>query len=146
MIDALQMREVHMRALAVTHLRAFTNENFRFRPDGAPEARKMAADRWLEWWRENEKDLEELSKAAMREGNDETPERRKARKLWQAASLACSNEDIKFAEKLLTEALEVDPRFLRASRVPRGLPALPSDPIPDDRRPQRLVGNRLRAV
>jgi len=114
LFDALELSETRVRALAVAHLREFTGKNFRFRPDGAPHARAESVTAWRDWWAKHEDDLKELSVKVMQEGRDETPERRKAQRLWQAASLAYTKGDVDYSGKLLRDALAADPLFLRA--------------------------------
>lgn len=112
LIDALEMSDPEVRDLAVTHLREFSGETFRFRPTGAPEARRLAVLRWRAWWSENREELEDRSRRILAREDVETPEQRQAVELWRQATAA--GDDSRMAEAYLRRALEIDPLFFRA--------------------------------
>lgn len=114
LIEALSVEELAIRKLAVEHLREFSGESFRFRADGAPGARERAVERWWKWWKANEQILRKQSVSVVSGHQVDGPERREARRLWHRASLAHSGGDSAYAEKLLREAVESDPSFVRA--------------------------------
>ena len=112
LIDALDLSDQQVRELAVNHLREFSGQSFRFRPSGAPEARRLAIARWRGWWSENQEELEELSRRIIERGTIETPQQRRALELWRQAALSAA--DPKVAESYLRRALQIDPLFFRA--------------------------------
>ncbi|MBI4604891.1 MAG: tetratricopeptide repeat protein [Planctomycetes bacterium] len=122
MIEALELEALDIRDLASRSLRESTGQDFQFRPDGAPQARKEAVERWRAWWQENE---EALTRAAERlvQGADPAeaaggdaldPERVLAVKLWEEAGAEVGAGRFKEAEGLLREAVDRDPTFLQA--------------------------------
>ena len=73
LIEALELKESGVRTLAVTFLREFSGLSFRFRPDGAPEARRQAVNRWREWWRKNAENYEQIAKKILAGEGGERP-------------------------------------------------------------------------
>ncbi len=114
LIEALELDDEGVRTLAVRSLREFSAKTFRFRPDGAPEARRKAVAAWREWWESRRTDVEALARKVIEDGALETPERRRARELWQRAELARGKGDGAFALSLLQKSLTFDPKFFRA--------------------------------
>ena len=114
LIDSLTLADSTVREVAVRHLRSFSGENFRFRPDGAPQAREEAIAKWRAWWTEKETYYVELARKVVRGSEVETPLRRKADQLWQQAEMARDQRDLRYAVTTLKQALEIDPLYFRA--------------------------------
>ncbi len=112
-IEALELAEP-ARRMAIGLLREFTDQTFRFRPDGAPEARRQAISRWWNWWTENEERIRQFSYKILADRKEMTPEREKATQLWEEASRAYGERDVDYALERLEQARSVDPLFLRA--------------------------------
>jgi tetratricopeptide (TPR) repeat protein len=113
LIEALAMDSLPMRELAVENLREWTGKNFRFRADGAPHSRKEAVDKWWAWWQEEEDSVVAASTNALHQKGADSSHRRAAVDLWEEAGAEAEAERYPQAEKLLREALDLDPSFFQ---------------------------------
>jgi tetratricopeptide (TPR) repeat protein len=114
LIEALEMESVEMREIAGKHLREFTGEDLLFRADGAPRARKEAVLKWRAWWQSNSERLTALAESVLRSEHTDTPERKAAAELWRHAGQSMAAKNLEEAEKLLKEAVRMDPGFYQA--------------------------------
>jgi tetratricopeptide (TPR) repeat protein len=115
LIEALALESQELRRLASETLRTATGQDFQYRSDGAPAARQAAIARWQAWWDANEEQLTAASKAILASGGRETEERRLSRELWKQAHEAWAEDDLANTERLLRNALRLDPTFEKAS-------------------------------
>jgi hypothetical protein len=114
LLEGLELEPQNLRELAAKHLRELTGEDFQFRSDGSPQARKEALQRWRVWWEKNEGQLSRQAEKVLREGGAETKERVAAIKLWKEAGEALEKKNIAGAEAALRKAIQTDPSFTQA--------------------------------
>lgn len=114
LIECIGFDSLELRTLAHEHLRDLTTKDFKFRPDGAPAARREAAARWRAWWQENETAITHAAESILRNDNDATPERRAAAGLWKAAAAEEEAGHFEKAEALFRDAIDQDPTLFQA--------------------------------
>ena len=122
LIEALELESIDLRTLASSSLKEFTGQDFQFRPDGAPQARREAVARWRAWWQRNDKQMLDAAQSLIRLGDEGAPilggsptkERLDAIKLWTEAGLAYDGKRYPEAEALLRKALDKDATFYQA--------------------------------
>lgn len=115
LIEALELDSVDMRKLAARQIRDVAEQDFGYRADGAPLARKEAVARIRGWWQENEEAFREMAENVLRKNTADTPERKAALQLWREAAIALEDkQDLKGCEEFLRKATLMDPTFTQA--------------------------------
>ena len=115
LIEALELDSVDMRKLAARQIRDVAEQDFGYRADGAPLARKEAVARIRAWWQESEEAFREMAENVLRKNTADTPERKAALQLWREAAIALEEkQDLKTCEEFLRKATLMDPTFTQA--------------------------------
>jgi len=114
LIEALDFDSIEIREVAGKQLRDLTGQDFIFRADGAPQARKEAIQKWQAWWQGNAERLTLIAESTLRSDKKDTPERKAAMELWRHAGASIDSNDMKGAEQLLRQSMQMDPGFYQA--------------------------------
>jgi hypothetical protein len=115
LVEALELESPDMRKLALRQIQDIAGNDFGYRADGAPQARKEAVARIRAWWQENEDSFREMAENVLRKNTANTPERKAAIQLWKEAAVVLDQkQDLAACEELLRKSTLMDPTFTQA--------------------------------
>ena len=122
LIQGLDLDRRELRELAIKTLKEATGKDMGYNVNDTPAARRVAVDRWRKWWTQSQAAIEAQTSSILsgRTAQEETPERKKAIKLWGEGCALLDEKKYEAAEARLRTAVLSDPTFVNA-RVSLGV-------------------------